>query len=818
MRLNPCYARIHEKNISEKTITVGTYYKKQTEKNYANRLKITNYVVTLVGMLSVTVFVSVHKLNLVNMKHTITKFFGDKTALRVSLVVGSLVIVTVIPYTTAAVLDYKATRLKTSDLYKKLDEAIATVYPNNNEDVTISSHTNFLRKIMISLVHHNGAIFGGISGFASFKKDLRAKNYPTDRCLEQDIIDCTLQLVLRDLSAKPEHVLEALAQFMDFDTKDLQTQKDGLKSETLAEDHDAKLLMQAGEKKRTWKQFSQAASQRFFTVMGNIIAGITISDLMKDVNGKDEQQGNAWKVMMILQIYMALWSFLGGTLAGKIILGSFILSSNGLALVWPKIRPLPDKLPGNSKDLCKKMDNKSDGPAPGRDDECKKIIDLIRQGKHVMILGGTGVGKSMVMEQLAYNCRKGVYGPDYKQIKFPVFNSGALLEVKGGFLGGRDVLQEIDELTGYPKDKDNIFIGLEEIQSWKDDPGKIEQAKTKLDSQHEGGFKRVICTSTKDEFDKYIKPNEAFVRRFEQVEIAPLSTEEIEYVLSRMLVQNSIYENTEEKNTIPSKIIESLVNATYINNEGKEVRVIPDEKLLLAAISLVQEFIQSADIEAILSIVSKGPIGDTQQELIKRGERIFRNKMSNPTVYKELDKQNQQTQSDRKKEKRREDKKFDESLSLLHAKKIHDCINKKYSELFLHLYNDNSLRNKKNINKLTLFNKVADRLSKHIEKQKQNLNLIVDLETKINAFILRKEEIIKQNGNKTDIQTSQKEDSNNLMPLLQQQIKLQKEQIERQEKRHTELQQQQTELLAKLVEMIAKLGPADQQEPAAGVI
>ena len=169
-------------------------------------------------------------------------------------------------------------------------------------------------------------------------------------------------------------------------------------------------------------------------------------------------------------------------------------------------------------------------PAIGRDQQIKELIlILLTPDKSAVLVGKPGVGKTAIVEGLAY-CIQNNLVPDglanYQVIKV---NTSALLGVDP-VTGEAKVQTLIDEI----KSKTNLILFIEEIHTLIGNGESLDFANMFKPALDRGDIK-VIGATTTEEYERYILRDKAFVRRFQKIDVAePTRDENVEILIGTL--------------------------------------------------------------------------------------------------------------------------------------------------------------------------------------------------------------------------------------------------------------------------------------------
>ena len=157
------------------------------------------------------------------------------------------------------------------------------------------------------------------------------------------------------------------------------------------------------------------------------------------------------------------------------------------------------------------------------------ILILLTPDKSAVLVGKPGVGKTAIVEGLAY-CIQNNLVPDglanYQVIKV---NTSALLGVDP-VTGEAKVQTLIDEL----KSKTNLILFIDEIHTLIGNGESLDFANMFKPALDRGDIK-VIGATTTEEYERYILRDKAFVRRFQKIDVAePTRDENVEILIGTL--------------------------------------------------------------------------------------------------------------------------------------------------------------------------------------------------------------------------------------------------------------------------------------------
>lgn len=231
------------------------------------------------------------------------------------------------------------------------------------------------------------------------------------------------------------------------------------------------------------------------------------------------------------------------------------------------------------RDLVEDVRNGKIDPIIGRDDEIRRVIEILsrKTKNNPVLIGSPGVGKTAVVEGLAWRIMKGDIPFGLKEKQLIELDMGALIagaKYRGEFEERlKAVLDEIKQAEG------NIILFIDELHNLVG-AGKTEgsmDAANLLKPMLARGELRCIGATTFDDYKKYIEKDAALERRFQKILVDEPSVEETISILRGL---KDRFESHHGVNILDEAIIASAkLSHRYIND-----RYLPDK-----AIDLIDE-------------------------------------------------------------------------------------------------------------------------------------------------------------------------------------------------------------------------------------
>lgn len=202
-------------------------------------------------------------------------------------------------------------------------------------------------------------------------------------------------------------------------------------------------------------------------------------------------------------------------------------------------------------------------PAIERESEIKKLVMvLLTPEKSALLVGKPGIGKTAIVEGLAYKISRGEVPEVLKGYKIIKFNSTSL--VGKITVDGRDELLMnlfVDEVKKLSKtiifiDEIHTLIGTKES-------GPMDLANMLKPALDRGDVKAIGATTT-IEYDTYVIRDRAFLRRFERIDVLEPNEETTVKILMGSLpkIEKQTGIKFKYNEYITKQLVESIVSAT----------------------------------------------------------------------------------------------------------------------------------------------------------------------------------------------------------------------------------------------------------------
>jgi ATP-dependent Clp protease ATP-binding subunit ClpC len=254
-------------------------------------------------------------------------------------------------------------------------------------------------------------------------------------------------------------------------------------------------------------------------------------------------------------------------------------------------------------------------PAIARDDEIQKMtIILLTPEKSALLIGKPGIGKTSIVEGLAYRIINNTVPDRLKGYRVIKINSSSLLG-KVQYNGREEMIITIlmDEL----KNVDKTILFIDEIHTLigSKEGGPMDLANI-LKPAIDRGMIKLIGATTDLEYNTYVVRDRAFLRRFDRVDVVeqdiPTTVQVLMKTLPKIEHQTGIKFKYNEY--ITQLLIESIVEAT---SEFKRVyglgAMYPDIAFSVLTASFSNALYQNKEVVEMIDVYNA----------IKNSKRIY---------------------------------------------------------------------------------------------------------------------------------------------------------------------------------------------------
>lgn len=155
-------------------------------------------------------------------------------------------------------------------------------------------------------------------------------------------------------------------------------------------------------------------------------------------------------------------------------------------------------------------------PAIARDNEIKQcILTLLTPEKSALLVGKAGIGKTAIVEGLAYRIQKGLVPDALKDWSVIKINVASLVGTEVSESGTQS---KLDVIIREIQNREKTILFIDETHLLVNRSGGVDFANLLKPSLDRGLIKMVGAT-TNEEYETYILRDRAFLRRFQKIEV-----------------------------------------------------------------------------------------------------------------------------------------------------------------------------------------------------------------------------------------------------------------------------------------------------------
>lgn len=263
-------------------------------------------------------------------------------------------------------------------------------------------------------------------------------------------------------------------------------------------------------------------------------------------------------------------------------------------------------------------------PAIERDEEIKKLIlVLLTPDKSAILTGLPGIGKTAIVEGLAYQIQQNNVPDALKGYTIIKIDTQALL---GETISGDTRIQSLVEEL---KTKEKYILFIDEIHTLinTNTDSSLDLANMLKTGLGRGDIKVVGATTT-FEYEKYVLRDKAFTRRFQRIDIAePTKEQTVKIMLGTVKkIEKQTGARLAYSNFIKEQIMEFIVNInTEYNRVYETAGRYPDVALAMLGQAFSEALFDNKDIVTIEHI-EKAVLNSKAiyEDVIKKGVQELR--------------------------------------------------------------------------------------------------------------------------------------------------------------------------------------------------
>jgi len=243
-------------------------------------------------------------------------------------------------------------------------------------------------------------------------------------------------------------------------------------------------------------------------------------------------------------------------------------------------------------------------PAIAREEEIKKtMLVLLTPDKSALLIGKPGIGKTAIVEGIAYKIQRGEVPNALQGYKIFKINSSSMLGsmiINGKEESVTNLL--VNELKRAPK----TILFIDEVHTLigGNQDGPMDLANILKPALDRGDIKAIGATTT-IEYETYIIKDRAFLRRFDRIDVAePDHNATVQILLGTIpKIENSTGIKMHPNSFIASELVNAIVTAT---SEFKRVYGIsamyPDVALSVLSGAFSNALFENREVVGILDV------------------------------------------------------------------------------------------------------------------------------------------------------------------------------------------------------------------------
>ncbi len=161
-------------------------------------------------------------------------------------------------------------------------------------------------------------------------------------------------------------------------------------------------------------------------------------------------------------------------------------------------------------------------PAIARDEEIKQcILTLLTPEKSALLVGKAGIGKTAIVEGIAYRIQRNEVPDALKGWSIIKINVASLIGVT---TNAHDTQSKLDVIIREIANREKTILFIDETHLLVNRSGGVDFANL-LKPSLDRGIIKMIGATTQEEYETYILRDRAFLRRFQKIEVLEASQE-----------------------------------------------------------------------------------------------------------------------------------------------------------------------------------------------------------------------------------------------------------------------------------------------------
>ena len=155
-------------------------------------------------------------------------------------------------------------------------------------------------------------------------------------------------------------------------------------------------------------------------------------------------------------------------------------------------------------------------PAIARDEEIKQcILTLLTPEKSALLVGKAGIGKTAIVEGIAYRIKNNMVPDVLKGWSIIKMNVASLI---GNTTNEKDTQSKLDAIVREIANREKTILFIDETHLLVNRSGGVDFANL-LKPSLDRGLIKMIGATTNEEYEQYILRDRAFLRRFQKIDV-----------------------------------------------------------------------------------------------------------------------------------------------------------------------------------------------------------------------------------------------------------------------------------------------------------